>query len=99
MNQRSTGSGMARFVSALAAVIAFILVVHIILVAVDASTTSTPVKDIGDLAAKLAWGFRSLFTFDSAKLTVFVNYGLAALVYLLVGGAVVRLFRRTTPAR
>jgi len=85
---------MARFVSAVFAVIAVILTVHIVLVLADASTTSTIVKDIGDVAAKLAWGFKSLFSLDSVKLTVFLNYGLAALAYLLVGGVLVRLFRR-----
>lgn len=93
MDERSSGSGIARFVSALFAVIAIILIVHIILVFADASTTSTFVKDIGDIASKLAWGFKSLFSFDSVKLTVFVGYGLAAVAYLLVGGVVVRLFR------
>lgn len=93
MDERSRRSGFAHFVSALFAVIAVILIVHILLVFADASATSTIVKDVGDMAAKLAWGFKSLFTFDSAKLTVFVDYGLAALAYLLVGGIVVRLFR------
>lgn len=96
MNERSSGSGIARFVSAVFAVIAIVLIVHIVLVFADASTTSTMVKDIGDVAAKLAWGFKSLFAFDSAKLTIFVNYGLAALAYLLVGGVLVRLFRRVS---
>jgi hypothetical protein len=93
MDERSSGSGIARIVSAVFAVIAIILIVRIIFVAADAKTTSTMVKDVGDVAAKLAWGFKSLFSFDNAKLTVFVNYGLAALAYLLVGGVVVRLFR------
>ena len=94
MTERSSGSGIARFISAVFAVIAIILIVHIVLVFADASTTSTVVKDIADFATKLAWGFKSLFSFDSAKLTVFVNYGLAALAYLVVGGVLVRLFRR-----
>jgi hypothetical protein len=93
MDERSSRSGIARFISALFAVIAIILIMHIILVFADASTTSTVVKDIGDIASKLAWGFKSLFSFDSAKLTVFVDYGLAAVAYLLIGGVVVRLFR------
>jgi uncharacterized membrane protein len=93
MSERSAGSGIPRIVSAIFAVIAVILIVHIILVFADASTTSAIVKDIGDIASKLAWGFKSLFSFDSAKLTVFVDYGLAALAYLLVGGVLVRLFR------
>jgi uncharacterized membrane protein len=91
--RRSSGSGIVRIVSGIFLVIAIILIVHIILVFADASTTSAIVKDIANLASKLAWGFKSLFSFGSAKLTVFVNYGLAALAYLLVGGVLVRLFR------
>jgi len=93
MDERSSRSGFARFISALFAAVAIVLIMHIILVFADASTTSTVVKDIGDIASKLAWGFKSLFSFDSAKLTVFVGYGLAAVAYLLVGGFVARLFR------
>jgi hypothetical protein len=93
MYERSSRSGIVRIISAIFAVIAIILIVHIILVFADASTTSAVVKDIGDTASKLAWGFKSLFSFDSAKFTVFVDYGLAALAYLLIGGVVVRLFR------
>ena len=93
MYERSAGSGIARIVSAIFAVIAVILLVHIVLVFADASTTSAIVKDIANVAAKLAWGFKALFSFSSAKLTVFVDYGLAALAYLLVGAVLVRLFR------
>jgi hypothetical protein len=93
MYERSSGSGIARIVSAIFAVIAIILIVHIILVFADASTTSTIVKDIATAASDLAWFFKTLFTTSSAKLTVFLDYGLAALAYLLVGGVLVRLFR------
>ena len=91
--ERSSGSGIARIVSAVFAVIAVILILHIVLVLADASAASGIVKDIANFASTLAWGFKALFSFTSAKLTVFVNYGLAALVYLFVGGVLVRLFR------
>jgi hypothetical protein len=92
-HERSSGSGIARIVSTLFGIIALILIMHIVLVLADASTASTIVKDIADLASTLAWGLKALFSFGSAKLTAFVNYGLAALVYLFVGGVLVRLFR------
>ncbi len=63
------------------------------LVLADASAASGLVKDIANFASTLAWGFKHLFSFTSAKTTVFVNYGLAALAYLVVGGALTRLFR------
>ena len=90
--ERSSGSGIARIVSAVFAIIALILILHIVLVFADASATSTIVRDINNLASTLAWGFKHLFSFASAKTTVFVNYGLAALVYLAVGGILVRIF-------
>jgi hypothetical protein len=91
--ERSSGSGIARIVSLVFAIIAVILILHIVLVLADASAASGIVKDLGNLASTLAWGFKNLFSFTSAKTTVFVNYGLAALVYLFVGGALTRLFR------
>jgi hypothetical protein len=94
--ERSGGSGIARLISAVFAIIALILILHIVLVFADASTTSTIVKDIANLASTLAWGFKHLFSFTSAKTTVFVNYGLAALVYLAVGAVLVRLFGRAS---
>lgn len=91
--ERSSGSGIARVVSAIFALIAVILILHIVLVLADASAASGLVKDIANFASTLAWGFKHLFSFTSAKTTVFVNYGLAALAYLVVGGALTRLFR------
>jgi hypothetical protein len=91
-NERSSGSGIARIVSAVVGVIAIVLIAHIVLVFADAHASGV-VKDIASFASTLAWGFKSLFSFKSAKLTVFTDYGLAALAYLLIGGIVVRLFR------
>ncbi len=91
--ERSSGSGIARIVSAIFAVIALILILHIVLVLADTSAASGIVKDIANFASTLAWGFKHLFSFTSGKMTVFVNYGLAALAYLVVGGALTRLFR------
>ena len=92
--ERTAGSGLARLISAVFGIIALILILHIVLVFADASTSSSIVNDIANLASTLAWGFKHLFSFTSAKTTVFVNYGLAAVVYIVVGGVLVRLFGR-----
>ena len=89
--ERSSGSGIGRLISAIFVIIALILILHIVLVLADASTTSTIVKDIASLASTLAWGFKHLFSFSSPKTTVLANYGLAALVYLAIGGILGRL--------
>jgi hypothetical protein len=38
-----------------------------------------------DFAGFLAWGFKDLFSNANIKLQTFLNYGLAALVYLAIG--------------
>ena len=84
---------MARVAAAVFGFIALVLVAHIALVLADVSAGSGIVKDIAGFASTLAWHFRALFSFTSAKLTVFVDYGLAALAYVVVGAILVWLFR------
>ena len=43
----------------------------------------------------LAGPFDGMFSFHSAKTAIAVNWGIAALVYLIVGGLIVRLLGRT----
>jgi hypothetical protein len=42
----------------------------------------------------LAWGFKDLFTPGDAKLRVLVNYGIAAIFWLIVSSIIARLIRR-----
>jgi hypothetical protein len=92
--ERSSGSGLARIFTAVFAIIALILILHIVFVLADVSAASAIVKDINSFASTLAWGFKHLFSVSDAKTTVFLNYGLAALVYLAIGGVLSRLFSR-----
>jgi hypothetical protein len=39
-----------------------------------------------------------MFSFDSAKVAIAVNWGIAALVYLIVGGLIARLLGGRTRA-
>ena len=84
---------LSRAVSAIFGVIALILIFHIVLVWVGANANNGIVKAVADLAGTLAWGFKNLFTNANIKVQTFLNYGLAALVYLLIGAVLHRLFR------
>ncbi len=87
------GSMISRVISAIFGVIALILILHIVLVLVGANAGSGLVGGLADVAGIFAWGFKSLFTNANYKLETFLNYGLAAVVYLAVGALLHRLFR------
>ena len=72
-------------------IIAIILLAHIIFVALGANPGNDIVSTIADWARWLATWFIDLFTPADAKLRTFLNYGLAAICYLLVGGILRRL--------
>ncbi|GAA2013645.1 hypothetical protein GCM10009839_05540 [Catenulispora yoronensis] len=74
-----------------AVIIAIILILHIIFVLLDANGGNDIVRTDADWAGWLATWFKDLFTPDSPKLNVFLNYGLATLVYLAVGGILRRV--------
>jgi len=98
MNARAAVSkltnGVATLVRAAATVAAVILVAKIVLTLGDANPTNAIVQRVSDLADQLALGFKDLFTPASPKTRVLVNYGLAAVLWLVAGGLVARLIRR-----
>jgi hypothetical protein len=87
------GSAISSVVSAIFGVIAFILILHVVFVMVGANADNGLVRALADIASALAWGFKNLIVNANVKLQTFLNYGLAALVYLAVGAALHRLFR------
>ncbi|WP_055589196.1 hypothetical protein [Peterkaempfera griseoplana] len=87
-------SGIARLIRLLAHVAATILVVWILLFVFDANRANDVVHWFQDAADWLATWSRNLFSIDNAKLRTTVNYGLAAVVYVFVGGLVTRVSRR-----
>ena len=74
-----------------AAIIAIILILHIIFVLLDANPNNDIVRTDADWAGWLATWFKDLFTPSNPKLNVFLNYGLATLVYLAIGGILRRV--------
>ena len=94
MDTRTRHSSLiSRVVSAIFGVIALILILHIVFVWIGANPDNGVVRPLSDLAGTLAWGFKNLFTNANIKMQTFLNYGLAAVVYLAVGAVLHRLFR------
>jgi hypothetical protein len=73
---------------------ALVLVVHVLLVVGDANPDNAITKFFSAVADPLALAFKSLFRPDNPELRVLVNYGLAALFWLIVSAVLSRLIRR-----
>lgn len=85
---------IATVIRAVTAVFVGILVLHILLVLLEANPGNSLVQHISNWAGDISGWSKDLFTPDSYKARVFVNEGLAAVVYALVGGALSRASTR-----
>ncbi|MBP2475312.1 hypothetical protein JOF53_004184 [Crossiella equi] len=75
-------------------VVAVLLVAHVVLTVGGANPANGITRFVASWADPLALGFRDLFVPEDPKARVLVNYGLAALVWLVVTSVVVRVVRR-----
>ncbi|GAA0573876.1 hypothetical protein [Actinomadura livida] len=92
--RRRTADVLATVISVITTVAVLILAVHIVFVAFEANTANGIVSWFSDRATDLSWQFKDIFQPADPKLEVAVNYGLAALVYLLIGRLLTNLTRR-----
>ncbi len=83
--------GLARLVHLIVGIVVLIIVAGIVLVLLNANATNTIVSDVHDAARWLAGPFDGIFSFHSARVALAVNWGVAAVVYLIVGGLIARL--------
>jgi amino acid transporter len=86
--------GVARIVSLITAVVVGVIVIGILLTLFDANKSNDIVNAVLDAAKFLVGPFKDVFKPDSAKTKVAVNWGLAAVIYALIGGLIARLLRR-----
>jgi hypothetical protein len=70
------------------------LVAHIVLALGDANPTNSINTSVAYWADRLQLGFRDLFNPADVRVRIAVNYGLAALVWLVASSVVARLVRR-----
>ena len=87
-------ASIARAVIALGTAVAAILLLAIALSLLGASQSNDIVKLIHDAGKFLAGPFKGLFSLDSAKATMAVNWGLAAVVWYALARLIARLLLR-----
>jgi hypothetical protein len=87
-------AALARMVMLAGSVVFAIVVVGILLVVLGANQANTLVSAALDAARWLAGPFDQLFTFDSHKTEIAVNWGIAAVVYAAVARLVARVLLR-----
>lgn len=90
---------VARLVRLAAGIVAAIIVAGILLVVLSANPANDIVSAIHDAARALAGPFDGMFTLNSADATIAVNWGIAAVVYLIVGAVVAWLIALIGTAR
>ncbi|HEX3592942.1 MAG TPA: hypothetical protein VHV74_25225 [Pseudonocardiaceae bacterium] len=84
-------AGVVRWVGL---VVVVILVVRVVLTVGGANPHNGITSFVTAWSDRLAWGFKDLFTPADGKLRVLVNYGLAALTWLIVSSILVKIIRR-----
>jgi hypothetical protein len=86
--------GVARIVRLITSVVVGLLLLAIVLVLLEANRDNAIVEALRDAGAWLAEPFDNVFSMDTRKERIAVNYGLAALVYGIAGALIARLLRR-----
>jgi hypothetical protein len=90
------GAGLlARVVQLVVSIVVAIIVAGILLVVLKANPANSIVSEVHNWARWLTGPFDGMFSFHSANDAIAVNWGIAAILYLFVGGLIARLIGRT----
>jgi uncharacterized membrane protein len=76
---------VSRAISIVATVVVLLIVAGILLIVLEANRDNGIVSFVTDVAETLVGPFEELFTLDDRKTQVAVNWGIAAVVYFVVG--------------
>ncbi len=82
---------LARIVRIVTAAVVGVIVVGVVLHLLDANSGNALVGFVYDVAGWLVTPFKGLFSLKDQKAQIAVNWGLAAVVYAVVGGLIARL--------
>lgn len=82
---------LAKLIKVVAGIVVGIIVIAILLVVLGAKESNDIVGWFVDAGRWLAGPFKGLFDLDGRKADIAVNWGLAALVYAIVAGFIIRL--------
>jgi hypothetical protein len=89
---------VARTVRIVVGIVVGIIAVAVILRLLDANPANAIVSDIHDAGAWLVGPFSNIFSVKGPKLAMALNWGLAAVVYSVVGGFIASLAARGAAA-
>jgi hypothetical protein len=89
---------LARVIKLVTGLVVAVIVVGIVLHLLDANAGNALVSAVYDVAGWLASPFDNVFKLDDANGTIAVNWGLAALVYAVVGTLIASLIARASVA-
>ena len=90
---------LARLIRTVVSLIVLVIVAAIVLFVLGANSSNAIVSAIHDAGAWLAGPFKNLFSIHNAKVAMAVNWGLAALVYLVVGHFIATMLARAGTPR
>jgi hypothetical protein len=91
---RTRNYGAAAVIMGLATIIAAILVLDIALVYLGANGDNDIVHFFMQLGSFFATPFKHMFSEPTEKREILVNWGIAAIGYMIIGAILARLFRR-----
>jgi len=91
---RRAAYAVAGVLNTIGLAIVAVIVLHIVLTLLDANPENTAARLIRELAEFFDLGLANLFLLAEPKAQIAVNYGVAALIWLVVTTVVVRLVRR-----
>ncbi len=80
--------GLTRLIRLAGGIVAGVIVLGILFVVLEANPDNAIVSAVHDVARALAGPFDGMFTLDDAKATVAVNWGIAALAYLILAALI-----------
>lgn len=87
---------VARLIRTVTLVVVVVIVAGIILKVLSANPHNTIVSDVHDAGQWLVSPFHNVFSVKGAKLDLALNWGLAAVIYFVVGNLLASLLARAT---
>lgn len=91
---RDTATIVARVVVSITFAVAFVFALHIFFALANANEGNGIVQFVYLLSKILVLGFGDIFTPDDATIGLVLNYGFAAIAYLVIGQLIARAIRR-----
>jgi hypothetical protein len=91
----SGSSLLARAVRFVAVTVVLIIATGILLALLKANATNSVVSEVHGWGRWLVGPFNGMFSFHTTRVTIAVNWGIAAVIYLFAGGLIARFVSRS----